>query len=60
MGQYLSHLDGLPASEQWAYACKRCCQTSANQSQFTLARWGSGCTELAPLGESGGTVLLEI
>ena len=36
-----------------------CCQTNANQSQFTPMRQLSGRAELAPLGEGDGTVELE-
>jgi hypothetical protein len=37
-----------------------CCQTNANQSQFAPIRRISGCTELTPLGKSGGAVQLKI
>jgi hypothetical protein len=37
-----------------------CCQTNANQSQFLGNLHLLGCAEGAPLGQSGGTVQLEI
>jgi hypothetical protein len=36
-----------------------CCQTNANQSQFSSDLNLLGCAETAPLAESGGTVKLE-
>ncbi len=38
----------------------RCCQTNANQSQFSSNLNLLGCAETAPLGESGGAVQFEI
>lgn len=37
-----------------------CCRTDANQSQFAAKSLNLCGTELAPFGESGGTVDLEI
>jgi hypothetical protein len=39
---------------------ERCCQTNANQSQFFYNLNALGCSEAAPLGQSGGTVQLKI
>ena len=36
------------------------CQTNANQPPFAQTRAALGRTELAPLGESGGAVHLEV
>lgn len=36
-----------------------CCQTKANRSQVSGGRWNSGCAELPPFFESGGSVELE-
>ena len=38
----------------------RCCQTNANSSPFSQTRSVSGREEASPLGESGGTVQLEM
>jgi len=38
----------------------RCCQTNANQSLFSSDLKLLGCAETAPLGQSSGTVVLEI
>jgi hypothetical protein len=37
-----------------------CCQTNANRSRFSSGLNLLGCAEVAPLGESGSTVQLEI
>jgi hypothetical protein len=37
-----------------------CCQTNANQSQFSSSLNLLGCAEAAPLGQSRGTVVLKI
>jgi hypothetical protein len=37
-----------------------CCQTNANQSPFAQPTRASGGKKAAPLGESGGTGLLEV
>ena len=37
----------------------RCCQTNANQSLFVQTHSTLACTELTPLGESGGAFGLE-
>ena len=37
----------------------RCCQTNANESQFTRAGRVSGGAKLTPLGKGGGSVELE-
>lgn len=39
---------------------QRWCQTNANQSLFAQTRPSSGCAKIAPLGESGGAVGLEV
>ena len=51
-----SHKD----SETVLYAAPRCCQTNANQSQFTAECRNLGGTKQAPLGKGGGTVEFEI
>jgi hypothetical protein len=45
--------------ERQAYFGRRCCQTNANQSQFSGNLDLLGCTETAPLTKSGGAVQLE-
>jgi len=43
-----------------AFLSRGCCQTNANTSQFAQTRRASGRAEIAPLGEGGGAVGLEV
>ena len=50
----------MPACWECQELAARCCQTNANQSQFSGNLNLVGCAETAPLGQSSGAVQLEI
>ena len=58
--QWRIHYNTVRPHSALGYRPPGCCQTDSNQSQFAANSVNLSGTELTPLGESGGTVELDV